>query len=597
VVRPERANGPASADTRESAAPLTLHLPFASRYRTDGFLGAWVPESQPRIREEPGDSGHASVRGQGFHLASPIAAQADGSGSKVHAGADGTGLGFRGYLLDPPLHHFSAPDKLLDFWARAPLGRLNGVFAAAVIDAGGSRLLLYTDALGMAPLYYRIFRGHVLFATKPDWLVAPDSGLDETGAGSLAAAGFPVADRSLVAGVERVPPGTRLCFDRSLTPRVERWHGPEAFPPPETPLDASALRLVEERLDQAIDRCRALAYGPEILPLSSGYDSRRILASLVRRGERPDCITVRVYIKGHRDLDAVYAGEICRRFDCPHSIIELPEPETYSRDDVFRRRETGGETKSHTWVVSMMRALPARPMLLWDGILGDVLGNPGFRLDGLYQDTAADIDRIAGILSHVRHGRYLADALADGEAIASEVRAALAPFAGMRNVAELAFLIMRQRRMTALWSQQLADPHHLVACPYLDLDYMEACMRIRPEDRHRDPLQEACLRAFHPELAGIPGSRRIPAQSQPAALADDRARVAACLRALAAETRALPGDAVRDRLRTVLNRRGRLLVRGALHAPGAAVPFEWVVSTVLNGCLADLRAGPTWEPG
>jgi hypothetical protein len=502
-----------------SGVRLQFHYPFTTDAGApdDGFVGIWAPRTGrlPGISLAPGPPADEAtvLQGPNWLLAAPRTSYRDGAGDKVHVDArSGAALAFRGYVLDPALHHFSPPERLFAFWQQRSLPRINGVFATAVIDAAADKLTLITDAFGFGPLYYRVAHDAVWFGSRADLLRTGREDLDTVSALCVISHGFAPGNRSLYAGIERVPAGSCLHFERSTVARLERWFDPASLPTAERPLRTGDLVAIEAALDQSVDRCLALDYAPRVsLPLSSGNDSRRLLGALRKTGCRIDALTVRVFQQGHRDLDATFAAVLAGHVGIDHHVIDQPHGRDLIRDDAQRRRRTGAETPMHTWAMALMRALPATPSVLFDGVLGDVLGAPvGYGFPGQYADGDADLATIASLCADIPGRRYLAPEMLQGEALREVIAQAIAPFGGRRNASEFAFLALRQRRATALWSQQNVPPAHLVVCPFLDLDYIDLVTRFRPEDRLAQPLQAACLERFHPDLHRIPGSRRIP---------------------------------------------------------------------------------------
>ena len=100
-------------------------------------------------------------------------------------------------------------------------------------------------------------------------------------------------NRSLTEGVQRVPPGTIVSFRKDgVTER--RWFSYSNLPAGNKRVTSAGLREVETVFQNAIDRCLQLQTTGHLLPLSSGDDSRRILAALHSRGLPLNALTVRV---------------------------------------------------------------------------------------------------------------------------------------------------------------------------------------------------------------------------------------------------------------------------------------------------------------
>lgn len=588
------------AERTQTRAPATLRFacPFggSAGYCADGFVGVWSPRRPLRVSGEGVDPQRAAIRqGENWFLCSPWADLPSGPQAKVHADErQNRGLAFRGYTLEPALHQFSAPADLWSYWQDGGGRCPNGVFAMASLD-GAARLTLRTDAFGFSPLYYRVRGDLVLFATKPDLLIAGDSEIDPLGAATVMAHSYPLGDRTLLRDIFRCPYGVTLRFEGSTEPRRETWFSADDLPEADQPLDDAAAARAENAFQRAVQRCTALGHGETHVPLTSGFDSRRIVGALLEQQTPFRTTTVRVFRNGGRDLDARYGAQIAQYYGIDQNIVDLPSPEQYAQDDAARQRELCAETGMHDgWVLSLMRALPSGPTTILDGFLGDVLARPGYRLEGadFYHDPERDIELIGKDLAQTPLQRHLSEAFRPGEAAQEELRRYLAPMASKRNVAELAFLLLRQRRATALWSQQMARPEHLMTCPYADLDYIRTVTALRPEERWASDLQRICLERFHPELASFPGSHAIPAEAVPEGQQGNRERNHACVRRL---VRGLDPARNRGLLSERLTPMGRAVLMASYLAPGTVTRWHWMVRPVCEALLHDHETAPVWS--
>ena len=173
---------------------------------------------------------------------------------------------------------YSADEEILTYWRGSTSGREhNGVFAAACIREDGRRLELTSDAFGMGPNPTTVFDGKLVrFATNPRYLAATGDQPDYLAWRCLIQAGFIPADRTLSAGVHRLPAGSTLTADQSGV-RVKRWFDFESLGRGTAPVDDQAIADVEEAFQVGFDRTLQLQGASRFLPLSSGHDSRRIL--------------------------------------------------------------------------------------------------------------------------------------------------------------------------------------------------------------------------------------------------------------------------------------------------------------------------------
>jgi hypothetical protein len=373
---------------------------------------------------------------------------------------------------------------------------------------------------------------------------------------------------------------------------VDYWHAPARFPSGTREVTKRSLDEVEECFRACVRRALRLDNGTVTLPLSSGHDSRRILAALLDDEVEFDALTVRVRQKEHRDLDATYAAAMARDLGFNHRIIEFADPEQYARDGVDRCLLTDFETSVHTWVMRFMSALPESPTLLVDGLLGDILGNPGFRMSGMYHSTEEDLQLILTESFKGARYRYLnKERWPETSTLEADVRGYLQDFMHKRNMAEFAFILLRQRRMTALWSHQLLPAGHIAACPYLDLDYLELLFSFQPEGKHATVFQRACLERFWPELARYPGNRDIPPDQMPGRATWADAHEVTYYRRLRSMLRDLGGE---QRLRESLSWRGRRLYQLSAVSDRVATRWGWLLIPMAEMAMRESQP-PVWQ--
>jgi hypothetical protein len=160
---------------------------------------------------------------------------------------------------------------------------LNGNFSGAVYSRSERRLWLFVDRLGARFLYYRAMADQCEAATSV-YELGGDMRVDPLALNEQLIIGFPLASKTLFAGVALVPPGSIVEWSNG-TVRTHRYTRIPERLRRQRPVDGAAM--VCESLD------RHMATGPETcsIGLSGGKDSRVVLASLLRTGRRPVALT------------------------------------------------------------------------------------------------------------------------------------------------------------------------------------------------------------------------------------------------------------------------------------------------------------------
>src|SRR6185436_1389996 len=114
-------------------------------------------------------------------------------------------------------------------WGDACVERLRGMFAFAIWDRRRQRLLLARDRLGVKPLYWAIAGDRLLFASEIKSILA--SGLvpaeaDERALPELLSTRYLSGWGTLFKGIQRLPPGHTLVFERGAITTAEYWDVP-----------------------------------------------------------------------------------------------------------------------------------------------------------------------------------------------------------------------------------------------------------------------------------------------------------------------------------------------------------------------------------
>ncbi len=197
--------------------------------------------------------------------------------------------------------------------------RLDGPFVVAAVDGTG-RVILGTDRLGTRPCYYHADDG-VRFASSLGPLLAgiDDPEVDEQAVADMLLMGTVWGEKTLVEGVQKLPPATVLEYDGTLS--TERYWSPsfDALP------DDGYLPGLVERYRTVIGDMATTMDDEVGLWLSGGLDSRTMAAELARHaGHEFGSLETYTYDAnptggGNPEL----AGEVAAHLDLDIDLVEL----------------------------------------------------------------------------------------------------------------------------------------------------------------------------------------------------------------------------------------------------------------------------------
>ena len=211
-------------------------------------------------------------------------------------------------------------------WGTDCLARLNGMFAFALYDSRRRQLLIARDRAGEKPLYYTLADGALRFASELKGLMADPAlprRIDREALDCYLAMGFVPGERSMLQGVEKLPPAHALVFDlNSGQSRLRRyWQLPElsASAAQGEADEAGLLDELEALLEDAVRR-QLVADVPVGILLSGGVDSSLVTAMAARAASKVKTFTIRFPGFGQYD-ETEHARLIARHFGTEH--VEL----------------------------------------------------------------------------------------------------------------------------------------------------------------------------------------------------------------------------------------------------------------------------------
>jgi hypothetical protein len=487
------------------------------------FIACIFPDATPEFSGEHGGA-LATLNTPDFWA---ITSRAPDDGKGLVHEVDGAQIVFRGYESTLSVHSYSEPSALVSLSEPAKLE--NGAFFYIKFHKYLQQAIVRSDAMGIGPAFYRRSGGAWLFASHPALIHFDGDVPDMTAWAGLLQNGQALGDRSFYANISRVPAGVQMAIERDSSTTVQ-WFDFAVLPAGTEEIDDEAFNVVENAYRNAFDRCLALNVGDVTLPFSSGFDSRRFFATLLRKNHPFKAVTCQSFHRKNGndyDIDSFFAPKIAAAFGRDCELLPAVDPNRIEADAARRQGLIGTETLMHAWAIPFMRWLAKRPRsLVFDGLAGDTFGNSGFEIEGLHETPEKDAELLVRENSKPFFLRQLSKVFPTLTQFQQHYRSYLSQFAPNINQAELAFLHSRTRRCISPWITMMHPPGHVVVFPYCDLEFARATLKYHPAGKYKWFFQKECLRRFYPEFFNFAGSRNFPAGHAPIpqALRDARDR-------------------------------------------------------------------------
>lgn len=294
----------------------------------------------------------------GFHSQGPVALGhrrlkimdlSDGSAQPMVEPDLGLAISFNGAIYNFPelreelqalgYHFRSSGDtevlaKAWHAWGKDMLPRLNGMFALAIWEPGSQRLFLARDRLGIKPLYLSCTGERLRFASSLPALLKGgdiDGSLDPEALNHyLSFHAVVPAPRTLIKGIEKLPPSTWLMVDAQGNRDQATWwslaYGHDA--------DEAELELADWRdrllasLREAVSIRQRAARDVGVL-LSGGVDSSLLVGLLAEAGVK-DLLTFSIGFQdagGERGDEFEYSDLIACHYGTRHHQLRIGEHE------------------------------------------------------------------------------------------------------------------------------------------------------------------------------------------------------------------------------------------------------------------------------
>ncbi len=202
--------------------------------------------------------------------------------------------------------------------------RLNGMFAFALWDARGQRLIVGRDRLGIKPIYiYRDARRFAFASEAKTLLTLPgvSAQIDPDALHSYLNLGYVTAPQSIFRGISKLPPASVLFVKGGRVEERRYWRIPAA-------IDRSLgenewVERIRARLDEAV-RMQMVSDVPIGAFLSGGIDSSTVVGLMAAHSDQP----IRTYAIGFKGTAAddfynelPYARRVADLFHTEHHEI------------------------------------------------------------------------------------------------------------------------------------------------------------------------------------------------------------------------------------------------------------------------------------
>lgn len=210
-------------------------------------------------------------------------------------------------------------------WGEAVVARLDGMFAFAIHDRRDGSVFLARDRVGIKPLFWAEAQGGLIVAST----LAPffafhalPKKLDAEGLRDYLAFQTPLAPRTLVQGIQALPPAHCLRWKVSVGGTPRGWWQIPAAGTARPDQDALAAET-DALLAQAV-KDQLVADVPLGAFLSGGVDSSLIVHYMAQAGARPlKTFSVRFPQQGFDE--SPQARAVAERYATEHHVLDAPE--------------------------------------------------------------------------------------------------------------------------------------------------------------------------------------------------------------------------------------------------------------------------------
>jgi len=209
-------------------------------------------------------------------------------------------------------------------WGDEVLNRLNGMFGLAIWDVRKKRLVLARDPFGIKLIYYSIEGNTLYFGSemRPIRAILPGKAeIDPTSLNLFLRYRFTPSPYTILRGVRKLAPGTKLTVQQNGECEVSRWYRfkPEPFAPAKSAAEAQEELLA---LYKGAIKRQLISDVPVGLLLSGGNDSGLLLALMNLNASSWPTYTVG-YGSSYADDELADAAETARLLGSKHTSVTI----------------------------------------------------------------------------------------------------------------------------------------------------------------------------------------------------------------------------------------------------------------------------------
>lgn len=250
---------------------------------------------------------------------------------------------------------------------------LRGMFAFALWDDKQKKLLLVRDRLGIKPLFYGQFHGHLVFGSELKALLQlpwVERQLDWGAVSHLFTFLTTPRDQSILSGIHKLEAGHMLTIQANRLPEVTRYWDVN-FEADTQKSEDDFVEELREKLSESV-RLRMICDVPFGAFLSGGIDSSAVVATMATQCSQPiKTFSVGFSEQAYNELS--YARKVAEAFGTDHHELVLqPDVMGILDDIVWDMDEPFGDSSAiPTYMVSKLASQHVKVVLSGDG--GDEL--------------------------------------------------------------------------------------------------------------------------------------------------------------------------------------------------------------------------------